>query len=67
MVSNLLCRSCTDVPYSAEFNVETLEELFEFDDEKVKSKKKKKRSQISGDAAHVLLAMSRFLLHEVCV
>ncbi len=65
MVSNLLCRPCTDIPFSANFNVETVDDLFEFDEGQLKAKKKKKRSQVSGDAAHVLLAMSRALLHEV--
>ena len=67
MISNLLCRPCSDIPYSAKFNLETLEDLFELGDGGGKSKKKKKKRQMSGDAAQVLLAMSRALLHEVCV
>ena len=67
MVSNLLCRPCSDIPYSAKFNLETLEDLFELGESGGKARKKKKKRQMSGDAAQVLLAMSRALLHEVCV
>ena len=69
MLANLLGRSCTDIPYSAQFNVETLEDLFDIGGSDQKAhKKKKKKSKMSGDAAYVLLAMSRALLHQVvCV
>ena len=61
MVTNLLGKTCIDIPYSAQFDTETLEELFHI----VDTSSMAQQFKISGDAAHVLLAITRSLLHQV--
>lgn len=58
--ANMLGRQCTDIPFNAQFNMETLEEVFNVGDQRVMAE-----YRISGDAACILLTVARALLHKV--
>ena len=58
--ANLLGQQCTDIPFNARFDMETLEEVFNIGDQVVMAEYK-----VSGDAAYVLLTVARTLLHKV--
>lgn len=58
--ANMLGRQCTDIPYTARFDMETLEEVFNIGDQGVMAE-----YCVSGDAACILLTVARTLLHKV--
>ena len=58
--ANMLGQQCIDIPFSARFDMETLEEVFSIGDVGVMSNYK-----ISGNAACILLTVARALLHKV--
>ena len=58
--ANMLGCQCTDIPFNARFDMETLEEVFSIGDPGVMAEYK-----VSGEAACVLLTMARTLLHKV--
>ncbi len=58
--ANMLGRQCTDIPFNARFDMETLEEVFSIGDQGVMAE-----YRVSGDAAYILLAVARALLHKV--
>ena len=61
LVANLLGKASTDIPYSSQFNTETLEDLFSIGD----TTNMAQQYKIFTDAAYVLLALTRSLLHQV--
>ena len=61
LVASLLGKSSTDIPYSSQFNTETLEDLFSIGD----TTNMAQHFKIFTDAAYVLLALTRSLLHQV--
>ena len=61
LVANLLGKASTDIPYSSQFNTETLEDLFSIGD----TTNMAHQYKIFTDAAYVLLALTRSLLHQV--
>lgn len=63
LVANLLGKSSTDIPYSSQFNTETLEDVFSIGD----TTNMAQQYKIFTDAAYVLLALTRSLLHQVSV
>ena len=60
MVAILLGRTCTDIPFSANFDLEALDLIFQ-----VGSSSRMEQAKICPDAAYVLLAMARALVHQV--
>ena len=62
LVASLLGKSSTDIPFSSQFNTETLEDLFSIGD----TTNMAQQFKIFTDAAYVLLALTRSLLHQVC-
>lgn len=58
--ANMLGRQCTDIPFSARFDMETLEEVFSIGDPVLMAE-----YRVSGDAACLLLTIARALLHKV--
>jgi len=62
MVAILLGRTCTDIPFSASFDLETLDSIFQLGN----SSQMVQQAKICPDAAYVLLAMIRVLIHQVC-
>jgi len=62
MVSILLGRTCTDIPFSASFDLETLDSIFQLGN----SSQMVQQTKICPGAAYVLLAMIRVLIHQVC-
>ena len=63
LVASLLGKSSTDIPFSSRFNTETLEDLFSIGD----TTNMAHHFKIFTDAAYVLLALTRSLLHQVYV
>ena len=61
LVASLLGKSSTDIPYSSQFNTETLEDLFSIGD----TTNMAHQFKIFTDSAYVLLALTRSLLHQV--
>ena len=61
LVASLLGKASTDIPYSSKFNTETLEDLFSIGD----TTNMALQYKIFSDAAFVLLALTRSLLHQV--
>jgi len=62
MVAILLARTCTDIPFPASFDLETLDSIFQLGN----SSQMVQQAKICPDAAYVLLAMIRVLIHQVC-
>ena len=62
MVAILLGRTCNDIPFSANFDLETLDSIFQAGN----SSQMVQQAKICPDAAYVLLAMIRVLIHQVC-
>ena len=62
MVAILLGRTCTDIPFSASFDLETLDSIFQLGN----SSQTVQQAKICPDAVYVLLAMIRVLIHQVC-
>ena len=58
--ANMLGRQCTDIPFNARFDMETLEDVFQLGDQTVMVD-----YRVSGDATCILLAVARALLHKV--
>jgi len=58
----LLGRTCTDIPFSASFDLETLDSILQLGN----SSQMVQQVQICPDAVYVLLAMIRVLIHQVC-
>ena len=61
MVAVLLGRTCMDIPFSASFDMETLDQVFSISNAEQWSH----HTKITGEAAYVLLAVTRTLLHQV--
>jgi len=60
MVAILLGRTCTNIPLSASFDLETLDSIFQLG----YSSQMIKQAKIFPDAASVLLTMTRVLIHQ---
>ena len=61
MVAILLGRTCTNIPFSASFDLETLDSIFQLG----YSSQMIQQAKIFPDAASVLLTMTRVLIHQV--
>ena len=61
MVAILLGRTCTDIPLSASFDLETLDSIFQLGN----LSPMVQQAKICPDTAYVLLAMIRVLIHQV--
>ena len=59
MVAILLGRTCNDILFSANFDLETLDSIFQ-------AGNSLQMAKICPDAAYVLLAVIRVLVHQVC-